>query len=57
MSDQVGEIKQKIVDGMTILLRDGLMELNTGHLSVRLPESHLICLPGHLHDHGVRSTH
>ena len=52
MTDQVKEIKQKILDGMKILLRDGLMELNTGHLSVRLPEQNLICLPGHLHDHG-----
>ena len=52
MTDRVDEIKQKIVDGMKILLRDGLMELNTGHLIVKVPESTLICLPGHLHDHG-----
>ena len=57
MSDRVDEIKQKIVDGMKILLRDGLMELNTGHLSVKLPESNLICLPGHLHDHGPYARH
>ena len=52
MTDQIQEIKQKILDGMKILLRDGLMELNTGHLSVRVPDKDLICLPGHLHDHG-----
>jgi len=55
MTDQIMEIKQKILDGMKILLRDGLMELNTGHLSVRIPGKNgqdLICLPGHLHDHG-----
>jgi L-fuculose-phosphate aldolase len=52
VTDQIDEIKRKIVDGMKILLRDGLMELNTGHLSVRVPDSDLICLPGHLHDHG-----
>ena len=50
MSNQVDQIKQKIVDGMKILLRDGLMELNTGHLSVRVPGKDLICMPGHLHD-------
>jgi L-ribulose-5-phosphate 4-epimerase len=50
MSNQVDQIKQKIVDGMKILLRDGLMELNTGHLSVRVPGENLICMPGHLHD-------
>ncbi|HVN25250.1 MAG TPA: class II aldolase/adducin family protein [Syntrophorhabdales bacterium] len=50
MSSQVDEIKQKIVDGMKILLRDELMELNTGHLSVKVPGENLICMPGHLHD-------
>ena len=50
MTNQVDQIKQKIVDGMKILLRDGLMELNTGHLSVRVPGENLICMPGHLHD-------
>lgn len=52
MTDTISEIKQKIIDGMKILLRDGLMELNTGHLSVRVPGQDLICLPGHLHDQG-----
>ena len=50
MTNQVDQIKRKIVDGMRILLRDGLMELNTGHLSVRVPGTELICMPGHLHD-------
>jgi L-ribulose-5-phosphate 4-epimerase len=52
VNDQITEIKQKIIDGMKILLGDGLMELNTGHLSVRVPGQDLICLPGHLHDQG-----
>lgn len=52
MNDPISEIKQKITDGMKILLKDGLMELNTGHLSVRVPGRDLICLPGHLHDQG-----
>lgn len=52
MTEELNDIKQKIIDGMKILLKDGLMELNTGHLSVRVPGENLICLPGHLHDHG-----
>jgi L-ribulose-5-phosphate 4-epimerase len=52
MTDQIDQIKRKIMDGMKILLRDGLMEFNTGHLSARVPGTNLICLPGHLHDQG-----
>ena len=33
-------------------MNHAVAELNTGHLSVRVPGRDLICLPGHLHDQG-----
>lgn len=51
-AEQILATRQRIVDAMKILLRDGLCELNTGHISVRDPETQLIHVPGHIHDFG-----
>jgi len=50
--EKVQEIKEKILQGMKILLRDGMMELNTGHLASRIPGEEKFITIGHLHDFG-----
>ncbi len=46
---ELKEWKEKIVEVMTILDREKLFEMATGHVSIRVPGTDLVLIPGHLH--------
>ena len=41
--------KKRILEVTTILLEHGIYEYTSGHASMRIPNTDLILIPGHIH--------
>lgn len=52
MSNDLQELKEKLVLAHKIMAAAGVLQLNLGHASVRLPEENRFLILGHLHDVG-----
>ncbi len=45
----IGFFKHQLLDVTTILLKRGIYEYTAGHVSVRIPGTELVLIPGHIH--------
>jgi L-fuculose-phosphate aldolase len=52
MTSELQELKEKLVLAHKIMAAAGVLQMNLGHASVRLPEGDRILILGHLHDVG-----
>jgi len=48
----VQETKEKVAQVMRILAQEGLLSLNLGHASAKIPGTENICIVGHIHEEG-----
>ncbi|MBI2880419.1 MAG: class II aldolase/adducin family protein [Candidatus Tectomicrobia bacterium] len=52
MPDDIRRLKEKLVLAHKIMAAAGVLQMNLGHASVRLPEGNRVLILGHLHDVG-----
>lgn len=52
MSQELKDLKEKLVLAHKIMAAAGVLQMNLGHASVRLPETNRVLILGHLHDVG-----
>jgi L-ribulose-5-phosphate 4-epimerase len=50
--ETVQETKEKVAQAMRILTSEGILSLNLGHASAKIPGTEQICIVGHIHEEG-----